>query len=132
MRNFDAGRENTERGVETDGFGIILHSNFMYRASSGSRVEQSSVQSLGSPDSVQVLPPKQVAFERLDDCVDLPFGAVLIFQEILDAVPACRTVELTTMAFIKEFTVLLAHIFLMLFAIFDFHNSLSFSFFWFS
>jgi hypothetical protein len=70
---------------------------------------------------VQYLSTKQIAFERLNHLGHSPFRSIDIPQQLLDAVPAAGTVEIASVAFIKKFTVLLAHVFLVFFAVLDFH-----------
>jgi len=70
---------------------------------------------------VQDFSTKQAAFERLNHLAHPPFRSIDIPQQLLDAAPAARTVKVASVAFIKKFTMLLAHVFLVFLAVFDFH-----------
>jgi len=70
---------------------------------------------------VQDLSTKQIAFERLNHLAHSPFGSIDIPQQLLDAVPPAGTVEVASVAFIKKFTMLLAHVFFVFLAVLDFH-----------
>jgi hypothetical protein len=70
---------------------------------------------------VQNLPAQQIAFEGLNHFGHSPFGSIDIPQQLLDAVPPAKTVKIAAVAFIEEFTMLLAHVFFVLPAIFDSH-----------
>jgi hypothetical protein len=70
---------------------------------------------------IQVIPPQQVAHERLDDRIDFPFGPVFVSQQVLDATPARGAVVLTPFAFVKKFAMLLTHVFFVFLAVPDLH-----------
>lgn len=70
---------------------------------------------------VQIFAIQQVAMKRLYDGVDFPLGPTVIVQKMFDARPADRAVEFTVRAFVKELTVLLTDVFLVLLTVFDFH-----------
>jgi hypothetical protein len=70
---------------------------------------------------IAILPVHQVAFEGLDDGVHLPLRPVFIVHEIFDAVPLGRAVIITTPPLVEELTMLLADVFAVSPAIFDFH-----------
>jgi hypothetical protein len=74
------------------------------------------------PDSlVQVFPVHKIALEWFNDRIRIPFGPVLVLEEVLYAGPAKLTVKLATIALIKKFTMLKANVLLVLFAVLDFH-----------
>jgi hypothetical protein len=78
----------------------------------------------GAPQTsqlVQIVPPQQIAHERLDDRVHFPLGPVLVPQQILDAAPARRAVILAALAFVKKFAMLLTDILFIFLTISDFH-----------
>jgi hypothetical protein len=82
---------------------------------------------LGSPLSghlVQGFTIQQITLERLDYFINLPFWAIDVLHQVLDAVPAARTVKLAILTFIKELTVLLADVLLVLAAMPDLHRPL--------
>ncbi len=70
---------------------------------------------------VQVLSIHEAAIERLDYGVCVPFGPVFVFEQILYARPARRTVELTRIPVVKKLTVLLAYVLFVLLAVFNLH-----------
>jgi hypothetical protein len=70
---------------------------------------------------VQIVTVEQIALERFNHRADLPFGSVFIIQKVLDTIPADRTVKLASLPLVEELTMLLTYIFLVFFAVFDFH-----------
>jgi len=70
---------------------------------------------------IEIVAIKKIAFERLDYCVDLPFGSIFVGEKVLDTVPVHRVVELAALTFVEKFTVLLAHVLFILSAVFDLH-----------
>jgi hypothetical protein len=71
---------------------------------------------------MHVLPVEQLALEWFDHCIDFPLGPVLVLQEVLDAVPLCRTVELAVHSIVKKLTMLLTDILFIFLAVFDLHH----------
>jgi hypothetical protein len=73
---------------------------------------------------IQIVAVQKIALERLDDFIHLPFRAIFIAQQVFDAGPTGGTVELATLALVKEFTVLLTHVLFILPAIAYLHGPL--------
>lgn len=72
---------------------------------------------------IQIFPVKQVAFERLDYRINIPFRTPLIRKQILDAVPTLGRVIFALSPLVEELTVPLAHIFFIFLTVFYFHPS---------
>jgi hypothetical protein len=89
---------------------------------SGPQRGRSPPKSLLLVQNVQISAIQQVAFEGLDDGVDFPFGPPLVLQQVADTVPAPGAEKLAVLTLIEELAVLLAHIFFIFLAIFDFHG----------
>jgi hypothetical protein len=70
---------------------------------------------------LQVVTTQQIAFERFNDGVDVPLGAIVVAHQFLDAVPLRRVVIFAVLAVIKKFTVLLTDVFVVFAAVLDFH-----------
>lgn len=71
---------------------------------------------------VRVFPVHQIAFKRLYYGIYVPLRPVVVPEQVFDARPVRLTVELAGITLIKKFTMLLTHILLVLFAVFDFHR----------
>jgi hypothetical protein len=70
---------------------------------------------------IEVLSVHQVALERFDDGVHFTLRPAFIQRQLLDAIPLCGAIVCTTMSFIEELAMLLAHILAISSAKFDFH-----------
>ena len=93
-----------------------------YLSSDLGRYACSPAQAACSIPLVRVLPAHQVALEGLYHGVSVPFGPVVVPEQIFDARPTPLTIKLAGVTLIKKFTMSFTHVLLVLFTVLDFHR----------
>jgi hypothetical protein len=69
----------------------------------------------------EVLSVHQAAFEWLDDGAYIPLRSIFVLQKVFDAGPLRLAVMFATKTFVEKFAVLLTHVSVVSFAVFDLH-----------